>query len=387
MTRDRYDTHPLRYHAAKRLALNDVPDALWNKAVTRRYVLLWDDAPSTADRSEIQERLVDSVREDIRAVANLGGDITPWTAPKQKGGSSVEGDLSPEEPIALRAAALCVYWAKLAEADRNVRSFRTNVLGGATISSDEAGRFMTSTATALLRPETFARRGIPIVGHTANLDVTERSNPFESPHKIHGSLRLKWSTGEAVVQVKKEGPRPPEPMEVWTGSEPILVAPWPLSVLGQLRKAASKLAERYPWEMPAAAWFVLTDEPPWVPPLTATSSGPDLAKNHGTITVRAAHWVPEEAVRQLYLRMKGRMKPTPTTSPRRLALFRFVTERSSGINELDKGELVTGLVMPPWRGLQSEWNEQYPPSHKWHYRDVRNFRRDFTEASKLLVGY
>jgi hypothetical protein len=176
-------------------------------------------------------------------------------------------------------------------------------------------------------------------------------------------------------------------MEVWTGSEPILVAPWPLSVLGQLRKAASKLAERYPWEMPAAAWFVLTDEPPWVPPLTATSSGPDLAKNHGTITVRAAHWVPEEAVRQLYLRMKGTMKPTPTTSPRRLALFRFVTERSSGINELDKGALMTGLVIPPWRGLQNEWNEQYPPSHKWHYRDVRNFRRDFTEASKSLVGY
>jgi len=125
---------------------------------------------------------------------------------------------------------------------------------------------MTSTATAILRPETFARRGIPIVDHTAELDVTERSNPFERPYKIRGSLRLEWSTGEAVVQVKSERPRPPEPMEVWTGSEPTLVAPWSLSVLGQLRDVASKLAERYPWEMPAAAWFVLTDEPPWVPP-------------------------------------------------------------------------------------------------------------------------
>jgi len=382
-----YDTHQLRHYAAQRLKLSDVPDDLWNKGITRQFVQLWDRASSTAERSEVQDRLVTLLQEDIRSVVRLQGDITPWTTQQRQKRTSVEADLPPDNSIAVRAEALCTFWAKLASASRDVRSFRTKVLSGATISSDEAGRFMTSAATALLRPETFVRRGVPIVGHTAALDVVERSNPFERPYRIRGSLRIEWLTGEAVVPVKHEAPRPPEPMEVWTGTEPILVAPWPLSALGKLCKAASKLAEQYPWEMPAAAWFVLTDEPPWVPPLTATSSGPDLAKNHGTITVRAAHWVPEEAIGQLYLQMKGRMKPTLTTSPRRLALFRFVTERSSGKNELDKGELVTGLVIPPWRGLQSEWNEQFPPSHKWHYSDVRNFRRDFAEASKLLVGY
>jgi hypothetical protein len=248
---------------------------------------------------------------------------------------------------------------------------------------------MTSPATALVRAEAFHRHGVPIAGHTAELDIEERSNPFERPYRIRGSLRITWSTGEAVLPVKNEGPRPPEPMEVWNGAEPILVAPWPQSVLGYLRKVMSKLTERYPWEPPDAAWFVLTGEPPWVPPLTATSSGPDLAKNHGTITIRAAHWVPEEAIRRLYSKMKAGMEPTPTTSPRRLALFRFVTERSSGVNEFDRkeGALVTGLNIPPWRHLQSEWNQEYPPSHKWHYTDVRNLRRDFAEASKLLIGY
>jgi hypothetical protein len=223
--------------------------------------------------------------------------------------------LAPDDPIALRAEALCVYWAKLAEADRDVCSFRKKTLGGAAVSANEANRLVTSPAPAFMWPETFTRRGVPIVDHTAKLDVAERSHPFELPYR------------KAVVPAAYEAPRPPEPIEVRNGTEPILVAPWPRSVLGQLRKTAPKLAERYPWEMPAA-WFVLTGVPPWVPPLTATSTGPDLAKNHGTITIRAAHWVLKERLRQHYIEMKAGMKPTPTASPRRLTLFRFINERS-----------------------------------------------------------
>jgi hypothetical protein len=386
MDLDYYDTHPLRNFVAERLELDHVPDPIWNTVTIRSHITLWED--STNDHKEVmQERLVDRVRDFMKAAKDLGADVTPWTTPQRKRSASMEARLAPDDPIALRAQALCVYWAKLADADRDVCSFRKRTLGGAAVSADEANRLVTSPATAFMWPETFTRGGVPIVGHTAKLDLMERSHPFEVPYRIRGTLRIEWSTGEAVVPVAHEAPRPPEPMEVWNGTESKLVSPWPLSVLGQLQKTASKLAERYPWEMPAAAWFVLTGEPPWVPPLTATSSGPDLAKNHGTISIRAAHWVPEETVRQLYLKMKARMKPTPTTSPRRLALFQFLTERSSGINELNKGEIVTGLDIPPWRKLQGEWNEQYPPSHKWHYSDHRNLRRDFTEASKLLRGY
>ena len=384
-----YDTHPLRYLVAQRLGLNDVPDELWDKYIVRQHVILWGAASTSAEKREFQDRLVNWVQEDITAFKKMGGDITPWTTPQKEKRASVEASLSPDDSIGLRAEALCAFWAKLAEASGSVRSFRKKVLGGIAISADEASRLLTSAAAAFLRPETFASRGVPIVGHTSELEVEERSNPFERPYRIRGSLRIWWSTGEAIVPVNREGPSPPEPMEVWNGTETLLVAPWRLSVLGQLRKVTSKLTERHPWETPTAAWFVLTSEPPWVAPLTARSSGPDLTKNHGVITIRAAHWVPEEAVRQLYAKMKARMKPAPTPSPRRLALFRFVTERSSGINHFDhkEGELVTGLDIPPWRSLQDEWNEQYPPSHKWHYGDVRNFRRDFAEASKLLIGH
>jgi hypothetical protein len=382
-----YDTHQLRQFAAKNLKLEDVPDEVWNKGITRQFVQLWDSADTADKRVEVQDKLLNLLREDIRSVVRLGVDMTPWTTKQRQKRASIEADLSPDNAIAVRAEALCTYWAKLAEADRNVRMFRERVLGGTVISADEARRMITSPATSILRPENFAKCGAPIVGHTAELGVAERSNPFERPYVLRGSLRLTWATGEAVIPVKYEGGLPPESVELWDGTEPIIVAPWSLSVLGQLHKTATKLAERYPWETPAAAWLMLTGEPPWVPPLAATSSGPDLAKNHGTITIRAAYWVPEEAVRNIYLEMKARMKPSPTPSARRLALFRFVAERSSGVNEFDRGALVTGLNSPTWRTLRSEWNKEYPPGHKWHYSDFRNLRRDFKEASKLLIGY
>jgi hypothetical protein len=111
--------------------------------------------------------------------------------------------------------------------------------------------------------------------------------------------------------------------------------------------------------------------------------GPDQIRNHGTITITAAHWVPKNAVSKFYAELKSRHDSAPTPSLRRLAVFRFVTEQSSGITE----RLVYGLNIPPWRSLQAQWNEVYPPGHEWHYRDIRNFRRDFKEAFTALVGY
>jgi hypothetical protein len=174
------------------------------------------------------------------------GDATAWTTPHRKGDTSVRADLSPDDPIALRADALCVYWAKLAEADSEVRSFRRKVLEGKAVSANEAGELLSSPATSLISPEAFARNDVPIVGHTAKFIVQKRSNQFERPYTTQGELHIEWSTGYALLlPVYNEGPRPPEPIEVWNGSESIFIAPWSLSVLGQLRKVASKLMDRY----------------------------------------------------------------------------------------------------------------------------------------------
>jgi hypothetical protein len=147
-------------------------------------------------------------------------------------------------------------------------------------------------------------------------------------------------------------------------------------VLADLHGVATKLTRTYPWKPSSAAWFILTDEPPWVPPLTAHASGPDTRLNHGSITITAAHWVPREAVSRFYADVKARMNPAPTPSMRRLNLFRFVVQHSEGIWEPYR----EGVNIPSWRPLLHLWNEEYPVSHSWHYHDVRNFRRDYQKA-------
>jgi hypothetical protein len=383
VTASRDDTISLRHYVAKREGLNDVPDPFWNKPITRQYVQLWASAPSASERRELQERVASLIREDIKASKAVGGDITPWTIQRRKGYASTEASLVPGDPIALRAEALCVYWAKLAEADRDVRAFRTKVLGAGELSDEEARRLIASPASAVMSPKVFERYEIPLAEHSAELEVTERSHPFEHPYKLRARLHVKWPAGGRTIEVNNKAPSLPEPMEICDGTKSVLIQPWSHSVLGELRILVSKLVERYPWEPTLAAWFVLTGEPPWVPPLTATASGPDQVKNYGTITIRAAHWLPVEAIGELYSDLKSRMGPSPTTSKRRLALFRFVAQRSSGIRE----HLVYGLDIPTWRSLIAAWNKEYPSGHDWHYRDLRNFRRDFVEASKALVGY
>jgi hypothetical protein len=155
------------------------------------------------------------------------------------------------------------------------------------------------------------------------------------------------------------------------------------NLLRRLHEVATGLCRHYPWKPQDAAWLILTGEAPWAPPLTARVTGPDQIRNHGTITITAAHWVPKDAVSKFYAEVKSRVDSAPTPSSRRLAVFRFVAEQSSTIRE----RLVYGLNIPSWRSLQARWNEEHPPGHEWHYRDVRNFRRDFAEASKSLIGY
>jgi hypothetical protein len=41
----------------------------------------------------------------------------------------------------------------------------------------------------------------------------------------------------------------------------------------------------------------------------------------------------------------------------------------------------------PWRELLQLWNKRYPLGHEYHYKDVRNFYKDFKEAKEVLFDY
>jgi hypothetical protein len=91
--------------------------------------------------------------------------------------------------------------------------------------------------------------------------------------------------------------------------------------------------------------------------------------------------VPRAVVSSFYADVKARTDSAPTPSMRRLALFHFVVQHSQGVQQIH----TVGLETPAWRHLLRMWNEEHPAGDPWHYRDVRNFRRDFLEAFHSLV--
>ena len=143
-----------------------------------------------------------------------------------------------------------------------------------------------------------------------------------------------------------------------------------------------------------------------MPPLTAHINRLPSPRNQGTITITAAYWVPKAAVSEFYAKVKAEVKArmmnlAPTPSPRRLAVFRFVAERSQGVHQrrflkVEGQRLVHDQGFPvheedlrttqSWPSLQAQWNEEHPKGHEWHYSDNRNLRRDYKAALKALVG-
>ena len=305
----------LKRWVAKREGETEVSEPIWQLIVEDRLVGEWrGEDPELRDK--VRDQILKRYRRYKRAVLDAGGEVVAASQDGQDGDSTLLSATPPAgNPMALRAEALCLYWAKLAEAEQGVRQFRKDLLGGGVASESEARNLM------------------------------------HSP------------------------------------------------VAGRLNDLATDLCSRYPWGSEDAAWFVLTGEAPWVPPLTAHINRLPSPRNQGTITITAAYWAPKAAVSEFYAEVKAEVKArivdiAPTPSPRRLALFRFVVERSQGIDQwgsLKPGEPksvhVQGLHIPQWRSLQAQWNEEHPEGHEWHYSDHRNLRRDFNEAFEALARH
>lgn len=110
-----------------------------------------------------------------------------------------------------------------------------------------------------------------------------------------------------------------------------------------------------------------------------------------TLTLVVPMSAPAAAVEQHYNEFRRRPdlrdwhSPAVTPSPRRLGVFRFVAEHC----EFEGVRFVPGAFKPQssWRELMDLWNQRLTKDHKWRYEDVRNFRRDFSEAKKALFHH
>jgi hypothetical protein len=111
--------------------------------------------------------------------------------------------------------------------------------------------------------------------------------------------------------------------------------------------------------------------------------------SNNKITVTSEPWVHRDEQSRQYESLRNNWLWRQTPSERRMELLRFVIGFYEGY--YDKKRNITGLTpgssWPGWRRIMEQWNERYPQDHGWHYKDVRNFRRDFRETFETVTRY
>jgi hypothetical protein len=341
--------------------------------------------------SQIYDPVLDPLAERMMQLVAAGVPIDPKDA-------GVVGELldrrarqleaqsaASDNPVIQRAEAFSLYLAKLASEDPKVKNFRREVLGdGAYLSKEEAEDFIFSPATALFDAAWFKEEGVPFTGHTVGILELETLSS-RRPRRLRGTAKVEWDGG-GIVSPFEGAVLSSDPFErraVGSESVPALKE----SVISDLLLLDEHLRGRFPWhplhrDVLQVAMFVLTGSTPWVEPLRATvpEGYPDL---YQTVDITVWPWVPVEEVTLVYERVRKELNPTPTTSPRRLALFIFVLVHP----EVEVANVGDRPKVPSWRELHRLWNEHFPGGSEWYYKDVRNFQRDFKEAFDQITNF
>jgi hypothetical protein len=446
MDKDRDDTHreELRMWLAKRLRVEDVPRPLWewleeedgyvdevldgNRPLDREDLLgiakerlqfakemapFVGGSPGTFTsarvldpagmvgkhrrghhESQIYDPMLDPLAEVMAELVAAGVPIDPKRAGVvgellDRRAVQLETQLEAQidalnNPVIQRAEAFSLYLAKLASEDPKVKNFRREVLDGVFLSKDEAEAFIFSPATALFHAAWFKEEGVPFTGHTVRVLELEILSS-RRPRRLRGKAKVEWDGGEIVSPFEGAvlSSDPFERKAVGSESVPALKK----SVISDLLLLDEHLRGRFPWrplhrDVLQVPMFVLTGMPPWVEPFRATvpEGYPDL---YQTVDITVWPWVPVDDVTSLYESVRKELNPTPTTSPKRLALFMFVLEHP----EVEVAHVGERPKVPSWRELHRLWNEEYPGGSKWHYKDVRNFQRDFKEAFDQITNF
>jgi len=344
-----------------------------------------------AHDEQIYDPVLDSLAEVTAQLLAAGVPIDPKFSPQVeelmiRREKQLEAQIAASSnPVIQRAEAFSLYLAKLASEDPKVKNFRREVLGdGVFLSKEEAEDFIFSPATALFDVAWFKGEGVPFAAHTVRVLELETLSS-RRPRRLRGTAKVEWDGGEIVSPFEGAilSSDPFERRAVGSESVPALKE----SVISDLLLLDEHLRGRFPWhplhrDVLQVPMFVLTGSTPWVEPFRATvpEGYPDL---YQTVDITVWPWVPVEEVTSLYERVRKELNPTPTTSPRRLALFMFVLVHP----EVEVANVGERPKVPSWRELHRLWNEHFPGGSEWHYKDVRNFQRDFKEAFDQITNF
>lgn len=296
---------------------------------------------------------------DIRVMASPGDRTGVHDIPTETTGSRKRPTPSPERILlddtnSARQQALTEYLHKTAALDRDVMSFRSEVLGG--------------SHKTLSRGEALHR-------------LEEAENP---------------QAGVSVVLVALPEGDFGRRFRVAEDSA------W-----GRLSKLAETLSRRYPWDEGQATAFALCGDDYSGEEHTTVWFTPDVLRagtregrykghaahpyNRTVIKMEVASWVPAELVKEVYSKkqkeLNGAKRPS-RPSLRCIEVFRFVLGHSVA-KTVSRSENLARLVLRfDWRDLHGRWDKTYLPGHTWHYGEKggRNFRRDFGIGQDNVLG-
>jgi hypothetical protein len=374
-----------------------------------RFDVLWQHLKRTGrveevlDNSEWYRDLVDETRllaalqrETLETAGYAGSSFGPARGRYVK--PHGETDLKPYE--LQRALAESAYVASRAAERRVVRRFREYVMGSDLLTPEEADTLVASPAAAVLAAEGFRRRSIPLRDHTAEVleeqcwtEQGERRykiSVFVSPPGVKMAARQQLRPDSREVPktrilsyMDSDGNQPVTEILSYVdrrdGSYKYETVPGlkvhPASLLAELQKVGEELAKRYPWQVAAATRFVLTGEPPGMPPLTGriVSGGFTEYGYDPAIIMEVASHVAADTVKKFYLQMQhasgGRAQQQTAKGG---AVVAFVEGQKD-----DKGK------RPPWDELLRRWNKTHPEQR---YQDESGLRKTHQRAYKQIIS-
>lgn len=360
-----------------------IPESIWD------YVIEKDVVDKTLRDLQKQDHYfaqvtLESFVDDVRDLLNMVSDTQKSRFHQSKREESDEGELTEREIN--RAQALAEYHAKFASAERKIRDFRDSVLQGDLLSSVKADTFVTSVATRYAAPFDFRSYGIPYKEHKATLVEDETySEQGEFYHKI--SFSVEPSAPQLEQPITERFPIEDHMTLDWVNDDYSFqqIMYRKHSLLDELITLSDTLAQRIGCYQQVAALFILTGNPPGVPPISVQIDSSRRSDFHkGTITMKIQPWVSPDSVLKTYRKLQQHEfghSYRPMTSTRQLELFRFVTQEMTIVRN-KKSAWDDIIEIPEWRELFERWNRSHPDSQ---YTQLSNFERDYARAKESIL--
>jgi hypothetical protein len=341
--------------------------------------------PELLLRDEEGEQRREDLLAEVRRLVEYG--LTPGASARRRAPRAKRPDPALQlvsEGERKRGEATAIVLAELASGEPRVQRFRQDVLKDRLLSREEAMAFLHSPALAVFKPDHLEGFGVPIVGHVARLESWGPAQVEDDQGRISDGARVEVYIDPPGKTFKKE--------KIWDetvkdsrdwaiewivpspkgGTEPQGI--WQPSTLDDVRRISSELAKRYMWRPADAAMFVVTGNPPPMPPIRSGFRAHDYAgAERAIITLEIEPWTSVETVTRVYLARQQELSPRRRRGlGRPLDVYLFVTA------QMRKG------TRPTWRELVESWDSARSAG-KPYGGNPRNLRRDYGRVRDALL--